>query len=120
MGISTMLLACGTAQHSNNDMNSSQLQRPPQKTTAGDAAMPINTNPTPSATSQAVSQLKSSKNNTSGPRIQETRSAGGNIDQIKVNNINNVPPYYINAKPPVDSNAPSSDGVTAPSWQIKW
>ena len=55
------------------------------------------------------------------PRIQEERSIGGTVKQIKVNN-KNLPDYYIYPSPQqnFDNNTPPNKNITTPSWQINW
>lgn len=54
-------------------------------------------------------------------RIQEQKAYGGEVEEVKVNNINKVPPYYIYPKQSgVDANAPSSDNVATPNWKVSW
>lgn len=88
---------------------------PPQKINSSSGAIPIiqpkNNSSAPSKSAKLLPQN----------RIQEKRGSGGEVEEVKVNNINNVPPYYVYPnKSGVDANAPSSDNVATPSWKISW
>ena len=107
--------ACSTFKNSNN--NTDNIPTPPQKINATSAAMPVvNANNKNNSSGTAKSGISTPKD-----RIQEIKGPGGQVDEVKVNNINNVPAYYIYPnKSGVDANAPSSDMVSTPSWKISW
>ncbi len=55
------------------------------------------------------------------PRIQEERSLGGTVEQIKVNN-KHLPDYYVypSTEQNLNNNNQPNKDITTPSWQINW
>lgn len=112
------LSACGIFGSSNNNSATNNIQRPPQKVSAADAAAP-NMNQIQPVQNSAKGKVQAS-NVQKTSRIQEQRDSGGSVTQVKVTNSHDIPDYYIYPnKQPIDSNAPSSV-VMPPSWQINW
>ena len=110
-----LVLSISSCSTFTNKNNRDSPQMPPQKINASSGAMPIvQPKNNSSATSKSAKLLPHD-------RIQEKKGDGGEVEEVKVNNINNIPPYYIYPnRSGVDSNAPSSDTVSTPSWKISW
>lgn len=117
--LSTLLGACSMMSQ-NTTSSVENVPKPPQNLNPNNVAAPVvvppgNNNGKPNASAAKSSKL--------GPtqRIQEQKSYGGEVEEVKVNNINKVPPYYIYPKQSgVDANAPSSDTVSTPNWKVSW
>ena len=117
-GYTLLITACSVFSN-NNHSTTASVQAPPQKISATDAAVP-EIAPAASTSQPKTAKMQASAG-TKSSRIQETRAPGGSVNQIKVTNSHNIPDYYITPpQQPVDSNAPSSDTVTTPSWKIGW
>jgi hypothetical protein len=116
LSVLTILIAsCSTFGAKSNQDNATNILMPPQKTAATNEAMPI-IQPKNDASAVAKSAKLSPQD-----RIQEKKGDGGEVEEVKVNNINNVPAYYIYPnRSGVDTNAPSSDTVSTPNWKISW
>lgn len=115
--LSILLGACSMMGNTNSVEN---VPTPPQNLNPNNVANPVIAPPGNSNGKPTASVTKSSK---IGPtqRIQEQKSYGGEVEEVKVNNINKVPPYYIYPKQSgVDANAPSSDTVSTPNWKVSW
>lgn len=110
-----LIASCGV--FGNNNIPTIPL--PPQKTNASDAAKVNNAKPKTNA-SQTVQQMGGST--TPPPRIQEDRSTGGTVDQIKVNNPGDIPDYYIypSQGQNLNINNQPDKNLATPSWQISW
>lgn len=112
IGLALVISSCSSMDGQKNNDN---IERPPQKINNSTAAPAVVTNKTNASSAKSAKLLPQD-------RIQEKKGAGGEVEEVKVNNINNVPPYYIypNKNGGVDANAPSSDTVSTPSWKISW
>lgn len=109
------LLASSCSSFTNK--NNENLARPPQKISTSTAAAAAAAAPAKANSSAASKSAKVSPQ----ARIQEKKGDGGEVEEVKVNNRNNVPPYYIYPnRGGVDANAPSSDTVSTPNWKISW
>lgn len=113
--LTSLIYSCSTFSNKNKQGSENTIQRPPQKINPSNQAMPVVLAKTNSSAPSKSAKLLPQD------RIQEKRGNGGEVEEVKVNNINNVPPYYIYPnKSGVDSNAPSSDTVSTPNWKISW
>ncbi len=123
--IVTIITACSTTSSKNNIPT---IPAPPQNLGAdqGNATLIVDSPPTTDVAHLAESSTKqnasSDVGSTTTGRIQEERGAGGTVNQIKVENKGDIPPYYIN--PPLQQdlnlNSAPNKSVATPSWQIDW
>lgn len=93
---------------------------PPQKTNASDAVMPANPGRIKGNASNAIASAPQADTNTHRI-IQEDRS-NGQVTQIKVDNGNDVPDYYIypSQQQNLNTNSTPDKNLATPSWQISW
>lgn len=113
-----LLYSCSIMSHNTESVT------PPPKTlsqsTPANLSTDTTTKFTPVNANTGANSSKSTKS-AAAKRIQEQKDYGGEVKEVKVNNINNVPSYYIYPQGHgVDTNAPSSDSVSTPSWKLSW
>lgn len=92
---------------------------PPQKINASDAVMPANQGKKITASHPLSSEPLGG--NTNHRTIQEERS-NGQVTQIKVDNGNDIPDYYMypSQQQNLNTNSTPDKNLSTPSWQISW
>ena len=117
IAIGIIFTSCSLFGNTNN--NYPTIPLPPQKVNESDTAVAVKE----SATKTNSNTLQSSSPVTyQGKRtIQEDRS-NGTVTQIKVDNGNDIPDYYMYPSQQQDLNTNSTPGkdLSTPSWQISW
>jgi hypothetical protein len=98
---------------------------PPQRLNASDVGAIPNTKVNASAPGKGVMPASGGQQPSDGnePRIQEQRSSGGTVSEIKVNNRGNIPDYYIypgSPNPTSPNPGNSNQNIATPTWQINW
>ena len=121
-GIILLTVSCSTT---NNNEMAVAIPAPPQSLNAPLGKINIVDDDASPASSSNTSNVESAtrpESESSQRHIEEDRSIGGTITQIKVENKGNLPNYYINPSLQQDLNLNSAPNksVATPSWQINW
>lgn len=106
----------------------SMVAPPPQKVGDGDLKTIVNATPAELNNKNYNATGNKSASSASAvtrnqPRIQEGRSAGGTVSEIKVNNKGDIPDYYIYPSQQEQNsvvNTRPDMNVSTPNWQINW
>lgn len=104
-----------------NDDYTTTIPLPPQKLNASNAAAPVNPGHIKTTPASAPKSNTQAHHTNSYPQqIQEERS-NGTVTEIKVNNGNDLPNYYMYPSQQNTSSKNNSDSnITTPTWQISW
>ncbi len=102
----------------NNDYPTVPL--PPQKMNASDGVMPANPGQIRDVT--ASHPLASTPTPNSNQRTIDEDRSNGQVTQIKVDNGNDIPDYYMypSQQQQLNTNSTPDKNLSTPSWQISW
>ena len=97
---------------------------PPQKTNASDAATPVIPNPAQTKNNASKPQASAIGSNvpTSHTKVIKEERSNGQVTQIKVENGNALPDYYMypSQQQNLNTNSTPDKNLSTPSWQISW
>ncbi len=117
--IATSIIFTSCSLFGNNSNNYPTIPLPPQKVDESNTAVAVkeSTSKASSSTAQGSPPVTYQNKRT----VQEDR-ANGTVTQIKVDNGNNLPDYYMYPSQQQDLNTNSTPGkdLSTPSWQISW
>ena len=110
------LIIIGCSVFDNTPINYPTIPLPPQKTNASDAIMPVNLGKVKDITTSKTVRANKDKRT-----IEEDRS-NGQVTQIKVDNGNSMPDYYMypSQQQNLNINSTPDKDLSTPSWQINW
>lgn len=113
------IIGCTTANHRQND-----IPKPPQNLNAStNDTQTTHLSPAPNkrSPSGSISSAESTNSYVPFTRVEEQKSSGGVVTEIKVNNRGDVPDYYLypNQRQDLNINNPQK-GISTPTWQFNW
>jgi hypothetical protein len=111
----------GCSLFGSNNNNYPTIPLPPQKISESDTAIAVNPVGNKSSASHPLASSPMPEARTNQRTIQEERSNGA-VTQIKVDNGNDIPDYYMypSQQQNLNTNSTPDKNLSTPSWQISW